>query len=291
MTVEIHRNAPRACALRASLMATLLFSAVSPAFADTIMNCGDPIDAAHGNGVLGRNLPAFTGSGPCLEVKDGRTLNFGPYTITCSASSCGQAVLCSGASESDAIVTTGTNNDSTTNITGPFVAAVKNCGTVKNLKIAGAATGILFDDSGNGKDYQANVIDPAAGGTGIDVKLGDATDSVQDNRITGGAVGIFLREGRNTTTAPLVRDNIIRAYTDAGIKSTVTSNDYFRIETNAITDGGTGSAAIDVDGLHATYTNNICQDAGDVANPERCSCQLDKVTLYDLVNSPNPCTL
>jgi len=253
------------------------------AAAGDITACGQAIDSSTTNGVLKNNI-TYNGSASCLEVKNGRNLNLNGYTITCQTGySCGQAVTCpttDGLNVGSLIQSTIGNDGGHTDITGGFAVGVKNCGSVKNLKIVGATTGILFNDAGtNGQDFTGNVIAPSTTGTGIDVQIADAGDMISDNLITGGNVGIFLRLGRSVALGSQVKENILRGYGIAGIQSTITSNDYFRIERNSIIEGGAGSVPFDIAGSHPTYDDNVCEDEGpSPASPPRCECEMDRMT-------------
>ena len=288
MNANHRRNRPLASLLSLALMAGAGLATATAASAYNVSACGALIDASTGNATLQANL-TYNGSAACLQVKDGVNLDLHGHTITCqTGSTCGQAVLCpTVGSNASSLVNSGVGSDTITDISGRFTVAVKNCGSVKNLKIVDATTAIFFDDgtSSNGQDFTGNVIESHTGGTGIDVKIEDSGDTISDNRITGGDIGIHLIKGRSVANGAYVRDNIIRKAAVAGISCSLTSNDYFRIETNAITDGGSGSVPFSLSGTHATYTSNICEDEGAVDNG-RCACEMDRFDLNTVGTCP-----
>lgn len=243
-----------------------------------IDDCGQAINTSTGNARLTGNI-TWNGTGTCLQVSNGKHLDFNGFTITCQAgSTCGAAVTCATGDglHTGSLIEAPTNDDDNTDITGDFVVGIHNCGTVKHMRIVGATTGILFDHaSSNAQDTFGNVIHSADGGIGINTKMTDGGDSLSDNLVVGGDVGIFLALGKNGTTAPQVKENILRGYAVAGIQSTITSNDYFRIFRNTMIDGDEDSVPFDVDGANGDYQDNICET--DSLNTGRCACEMDEM--------------
>jgi len=271
--------------LALALSLTALFSVTEAAAATTyVTSCGQSIPAGS-PAVLDADL-VYNGAMACLQLPNGVSLNTSTFTITCQAGyTCGQAVKCLTGGLSNVIQST-VNNDTITNVSGSFTTAIHNCSTVRNLKIVGATTAILYDDSStNGDDYTGNVIEVTSGGAGISVKVEESGDLVSDNRITGGDYGIRLLSGRNQSSGPYIRENIIRGFADAGIYSTVTSSDYFRITKNTMINGLPGSVAMDIAGTNGVYTDNICEDAtGTTAG--RCECDVDNWDLTTVGDCP-----
>ncbi|HXC51203.1 MAG TPA: right-handed parallel beta-helix repeat-containing protein [Candidatus Limnocylindrales bacterium] len=219
-----------------------------------------------------------TNADACITMTNGKNLDTNGYTITCIRSAgCGPAVQCEDGSGVTSIVQ-GTVNDTVNDIvngTGTFSAGVKNCGTVREMKIVNATTGILWANGGNnGKAYQRNVIQSPAGGTGIDMVLLDSSDVIENNRIDGGSIGIHI-VGRSSATGPLIQKNMIRGYTYAGINNTDTT--YFRLTDNVVIEGGEDSIPINAVYANATFTHNLCEDDGDIGGTAPCSCQLDRM--------------
>ena len=230
---------------------------------------------------------ASTNADACVTIQGGKNLDTNGKTITCNRSGgCGPAVQCDDASGVSSIIQ-GTSNDTVNDIvngTGTFSSGVKNCGTVKELKIVNATTGILWTNAGNnGKAYQRNVIQSPAGGTGINMTLLDAADVIENNRIDGGSVGIQIA-GKSSATGPMVQKNMVRGYTYAGLYST--DRTYFRLENNVVVEGSDASVPFAISSGHASFTHNICEDAGGATIGAVCSCELD-----DLVPPAYPNTL
>ncbi|HXC51617.1 MAG TPA: right-handed parallel beta-helix repeat-containing protein [Candidatus Limnocylindrales bacterium] len=256
--------------------AGLVAATAGPALAiTTIYGCGSyggANDYRLGGAVSATNTDA------CIKINDGRNLDTNGWTITCNRSGgCGPAVECDGSGVNSTIqsnVAVDTINDVAAG-TGTFSSGVHNCGTVKDLKITGATTGILWDNAGNnGKAYQRNVILPASGGTGINVSIQDSADLVEENRIDGGSVGIRVY-GKSAATGPYVRKNMVRGYSTAGIYNT--DSTYFRLQDNVVIEGVDGSVPFDITSANATFTHNICADDRGVSAVSPCSCQLDRL--------------
>lgn len=280
MRAQTERKRILPAALSLALAAGVSLAAAGVAAAGNVYSCGT---ISGSNAVLQSHV-TFTGSAECFKVTGGYNLSLNGYTVTCqNGYNCGPAVECdtTGGTHLTSVIQ-GKTNDTVTDISGNFSAGVKNCGTVKNLKIVGAGTGVLFDDAGSdGKAIFSNVIEPKAGGTGIAAKMKDNTDSINDNRITGGAIGIQLLEGKSAADGAWVRQNILRKQTTAGIQCTLTSDDYFRIHQNLVTEGGDGSVPFDIATNHASSDDNICEDAG-----ARCECSMDEFTVATVGSCP-----
>ena len=249
-----------------ALAAMLALPAAS--LAKSVDSCADsPIDE---NSTLSASFTWTGTTGECLFVMDGYDLDFNGKTITCSPSSgttCSPAVLCN-SSGVDSIIQDSSGGSATANLSGAFTTGVHNCGTVKNMKIVGAQNGIV--STLNGKDYFQNVIQPAAGGTAIDVLLQDGLDRIYDNRIDGGAVGIEI-VGKSSATGPKIDNNVIRDSTTVGILNS--DSTHFRIEDNTIVEG---ARAFNVLSTNASFSDNICEE--DIsAGSGRCSCELDRL--------------
>ena len=252
--------------------------AATPASAIDISACsGSTISSA--NAKLIQTLH-HSGTTPCLKLGSGKDLDFDQFSIVCLTGTCGPAVECvtTGGDNVDSVVQSTDHTDgAAANISGSFSVGVKNCGTVKNLRIIDATTGVLFDDSStDAKAVTGNVIEPAAGGTGIDVKIADSLDSVSENLIIGGEVGILLTKGRSTSPGSQVKSNIIRKSGAAGIRSTITTNNFFVFEKNAVIESDEDSLPLDVAGTNGTYNSNICENEGPIDN-NRCACEIDRM--------------
>ncbi len=207
----------------------------------------------------------------CVTVRDGHSLDMKGKKITCvpgaGQTSCqNPAVLCTGSSPTNSLIKDIENDDNDpTNIEGPASIGVSECGSVQDLKIDGAITGIRATGS-NGKSYQSNVIWPSDHGTALDVVLTDGTDRITNNRIDGGNYGIKI-VGRSTATGPKIDHNVIRAFSVNGIFNGDAT--YVRIENNVVVEGGPSSVPFLVQSANASYVHNTCEAGGP------CECELD----------------
>jgi len=273
MSTFIERNGDFGFAILSSLALGMIFFSSVDASALGINACNT---ATNVDNYLSADISYSSSISNCLTVRDGHNLDLRGHTITCTetgSNTCGPAVLCDGTSRENSVIqdTYIGNSDSDgqhRNIIGPASSAVADCGTVQKLKIEGAIVGITATGT-TGKNYVKNVIIPASSGTGIDVTLQDAADSISDNRIDGGAFGIKI-VGRSVSTGPKIDHNVLRGFTRLGISNA--DGTYVRIENNALLEGGVYSSPLSITSANVSYTGNVCESGGP------CSCETDNLT-------------